>query len=120
MKITERQADDITILDVEGRLLFGDGEEEFRDAVTKVIESGRVKLVLNLAEVPYVDSAGISQLVRTFATVGKRGGRVKLLHLTRRVKELLTITRLLTLWESFDSEQKAVESFGGVSGPSQP
>jgi anti-sigma B factor antagonist len=112
MKISERQAGDVTILDVEGRIMFGEGEESFRDAVTRLIESGRVKLVLNMAEVPYMDSAGISQLVRTFVTAGNRGGRMKLLHLTRRVRELLTITRLLTVWEAFEAEEEAVGSFG--------
>jgi len=112
MKISERQAGDITILDVEGRIMFGDGEESFRDTVTRLIESGRVKLVLNMAGVPYIDSAGISQLVRTFVTAGNRGGRMKLLHLTKRVRELLNITRLLTVWEAFESEEAAVGSFG--------
>ena len=112
MKISEREAGDITILDIEGRIMFGDGEENFRDAVTRTIESGRVKLVLNMAEVPYIDSAGISQLVRTFVTAGKKGGRMKLLHLTKRVRELLNITRLLTVWEAFESEEEAVGSFG--------
>jgi anti-sigma B factor antagonist len=112
MKISERQAGDITILDVEGRVMFGDGEENFRDAVTRLIEAGRVKLVINMAGVPYIDSAGISQLVRAFVTAGNRGGRMKLLHLSRRVRELLSITRLLTVWEAFDSEEEAVGSFG--------
>lgn len=112
MKISEREAGDITILDIEGRIMFGDGEENFREAVTRMIDAGRVKLVLNLAEVPYIDSAGISQLVRTFVTAGKMGGRMKLLHLTKRVRELLNITRLLTVWEAYDSEEEAVASFG--------
>lgn len=112
MKISEREAGDITILDIEGRIMFGDGEENFREAVTRMIDAGRVKLVLNMAEVPYIDSAGISQLVRTFVTAGKMGGRMKLLHLTKRVRELLNITRLLTVWEAYESEEDAVGSFG--------
>ncbi len=112
MKISEREAGDITILDIEGRIMFGDGEENFREAVTRMIDAGRVKLILNLAEVPYIDSAGISQLVRTFVTAGKMGGRMKLLHLTKRVRELLNITRLLTVWEAYESEEEAVASFG--------
>ena len=112
MKTTERQSGDITIVDVQGRIVFGEGEEEFREAVTGAIESGRTKLVINMAEVPYVDSAGISQLVRTFVTTSRRGGQMKLLNLTRRVHDLLTITRLLTVIEAFDSEEEAVASFG--------
>jgi anti-sigma B factor antagonist len=112
MKTNERQAGDITILDVEGRIMFGDGEDGFRDAVNRAIEAGRVKLVINMAEVPFVDSAGISQLVRTFVTVGKKGGGMKLLKPTKRVRELLTVTRLLTVWHPFESEEEAVGSFG--------
>lgn len=115
MKTTERQAGDITIVDVQGRIMFGDGEEEFRDAVNRAIEAGRVTLVINMAEVPYVDSAGLSQLVRTFVAAGKRGGRMKLLNLTRRVRDLLTISRLLTVIEAFESEEEAVASFGEAS-----
>ena len=112
MKITERYAGDITFLDVEGRILFGDGEEEFRDAVNAVIEASRFKLIINMAEVPFIDSAGISQLVRTFVTLGKRGGGMRLLNLTKRVKELLTVTRLLSVWGAYESEEQAVSSFG--------
>lgn len=111
MDISERQAGDITILDVPDRIVFGAGEEEFRDAVNRALDAGRVKLIVNLARVPYVDSAGISQLVRTFVTTGKRGGGMKLLSLSRRVREVLQMTRLLTVMEAFDSEEKAVASF---------
>jgi anti-sigma B factor antagonist len=112
VRVTERYAGDITFLDVEGRILFGDGEEEFKDAVNRVIESSRYKLIINMAEVPFIDSAGISQLVRTFVTLGKRGGGMRLLNLSKRVTELLTVTRLLSVWGSYDSEEQAVASFG--------
>ena len=119
MKIKERQAGDISFLDVEGRIVSGDGEEPFRDAVSRIVELGRVKLIINLAEVPYIDSAGVSQLVRTFVTTGKRGGGMKLLHITKRVRELLTITRLITIWEAFESEEKAVEAFKTSTSPAR-
>jgi anti-sigma B factor antagonist len=112
MKTTERLAGDVTILDVSGRIMFGDGEEEFKDAVNRAIESGRVRLLINMAEVPHVDSVGISQLVRAYVTSGKKGGQMKLLKPTKRVRELLSITRLLTVFEAFDSEEEAVASFG--------
>ncbi len=112
MTIAERQSGDITILDVSGKIVFGQGDEDFREAITRLIDSGRVKLIINMAEVPFVDSEGIGQLVRTFVTAGKRGGQMKLLNLTRRVEELLTMTRLLTVFEVFDEEADAVASFG--------
>lgn len=112
MKIAERQSGDITILDVQGKLLLGEGDEIFHEAVNRVVEAGRLKLVINMAEVPYVDSSGISELVRTYVTLGKRGGRMTLVSLTRRVHELLSITRLLTVFETFDSEEEAVDSYG--------
>jgi len=114
MKIRERQAGDITILDVEGRILYADGEEYFRDAVTRVVESGRVKLVINMTEVPYIDSAGITQLVRTFATTGKRAGGMRLFGLSEKVRELLNITRLLAVFQAFDSEEEAIASLGAT------
>jgi|JI10StandDraft_1071094.scaffolds.fasta_scaffold67581_2 anti-sigma B factor antagonist len=112
MKIAERQSGDITILDVQGKLLLGEGDEIFREAVKRVVEGGRLNLVINMAEVPYVDSSGISELVRTYVTLGKRGGRMTLVSLTRRVHELLSVTRLLTVFEAFDSEEEAVDSYG--------
>ena len=115
MKTTQRQSGDITILDVEGRVMFGDGEELLREALSEAIEAGRLKLIINLAEVPYVDSAGISQLVRAFVTTQKKGGQMKLLYLTRRVQDILTITKLLTVIESFESEEEAVASFALAS-----
>jgi anti-sigma B factor antagonist len=112
MKTSERLAGDISIIDVQGRIQFGDGAEDCGTALNAVIEAGRVKLIINLAEVPYVDSAGISELVRAYVSVGKRGGRLKLLRITRRVRELLSMTKLLTVFESFDSEEEAIASFG--------
>ncbi len=115
MKITERLVGDVTIIDVQGRIMFGDGEEEFKDAISRVIESGRVRLLINMAEVPHVDSVGINQVVRTYVSTRKRGGQMKLLKLSKRVRELLAITRLLTVFEAFESEEEAVASFDETS-----
>ena len=112
MKITERQTGDITIVDVEGEMRFGDGEEGFCDALNKMLESGRAHFVINMADVPYVDSAGLSQLVRSCGAARKRGGELKLLNLTRRVRDLLAMTRLLSVIQAFESEEEAVGSFG--------
>ena len=115
METTERQAGDVTILDARGRLMFGDGEDDFRLAINRLLDADRVKIVINMAEVPFVDSAGLSQLVRTFVTTGKRDGGMKLVGLSTRVRELLTITRLLTVFKAFDSEEEAVASFGNAA-----
>lgn len=112
MKIAERQSGDITILDLQGKLLLGDGDEAFREVVTRAVEAGRLKLVINMAEVPFIDSSGISELVRTYVTLNKRAGRMTLSGVTRRVHELLSITRLLTVFEAFDSEEEAIDSYG--------
>lgn len=111
MNIVERLVGDVTIIDLQGKIMIGEGDEALRDAVTKAIDSGKNKLVLNLAEVPYVDSAGLGELVRCYSTVNKKGGKLKLLNLTKKIQDLLAITKLLTVFETFDSEDEAVKSF---------
>ena len=111
MNIVERQVGDVTIIDLQGKIMIGEGDEALRDAVTKAIDSGKMKLVLNLAEVPYVDSAGLGELVRCYSTVNKKAGKLKLLNLTKKIQDLLAITKLLTVFETFDSEDEAVKSF---------
>lgn len=111
MNIVERRVGDITIIDLQGNIMFEDGDLELRGAITRVLDAGAKKVILNMAEVPYMDSAGLSELVRTFVAINKRGGRMALLDLTRKVNDLLTIAKLLTVFETFDSEAEAVESF---------
>jgi anti-sigma B factor antagonist len=111
MNIVERLVGDVTIIDLQGKIMIGEGDEALRDAVNKAIDSGKNKLVLNLAEVPYVDSAGLGELVRCYSTVNKKGGKLKLLNLTKKIQDLLAITKLLTVFETFDSEDEAVKSF---------
>jgi anti-sigma B factor antagonist len=112
MNIVERQVGDITIIDLQGNIMFEDGDLELRAAVGRALEAGRKKLLLNMAEVPYMDSAGLSELVRCYVAINKRGGRMALLDLTRKVNDLLTIAKLLTVFETFDSEAEAIKSFG--------
>jgi anti-sigma B factor antagonist len=116
MNIAERQVGDITIIDLQGNIMFEDGDQELRAAVLRALESGRKNLVLNMAEVPYLDSAGLSEVVRSFVAVRKRGGRMVLMELTRKVNDLLTIANLLTIFETFDSEADALSSFGPPAG----
>src|SRR5512142_392061 len=111
MQIHERELNDVTILDIHGKLTLGEGDELLRDKVNSVLHQGRKKIVLNLAEVPYIDSAGLGEIVRTYTSVQRQGGSLKLLNLTKRIQDLLAITKLLTVFETFESENAAVASF---------
>lgn len=111
MQIEERAVGDVTVLDLKGRVTLGEGDELLKDKVNSLINQGRRKLILNLAEVPYVDSAGLGEIVRTYTTVSRQGGSLKLLSLTKRITDLLSITKLLTVFETFESEDEAVRSF---------
>lgn len=117
MQITERTDGDVTILAVKGRLVLGDGDDSFVNAVNRLAYSGRTKIVLNLDDVTYIDSAGLGVLVSKYVTLRNRGGNLKVCNIHRRSFEVLTITRLLTVFESFDSEAQAVESFSVSSAP---
>jgi anti-anti-sigma factor len=117
MQITERQIGSVTILDVSGRIMFADGEEEFHNRIKPIVESGGVNLLLNMAAVPLIDSAGIGEIVRSYVGLKRRGGALKLFNLSRRVHEALTITNLLTVLEAFDSETAAIQSFSNQPTP---
>jgi anti-sigma B factor antagonist len=109
--INTRQNGDVRILDVSGKITLGDGSVVIRDAVKKLVADGTKKIVLNLGEVTYIDSSGIGELVSAFTSVSNTGGNMKLLNLTKRVKDLLQITKLYTVFEAFDDEASAVASF---------
>src|SRR6202051_5079696 len=111
MQIEERAVGDVVVLDLKGRVTLGDGDELLKDKVNSLVNQGQKKIVLNLAEVPYIDSAGLGEIVRTYTTVSRQGGSLKLLGLTNRITDLLSITKLLTVFETFDSENEAVKSF---------
>jgi len=111
MEIEERTTGDVVVLDIKGRVQLGEGDEMLKDKVNSLLNQGRKKIVLNLAEVPYIDSAGLGEVVRTFTTVSRQGGQLKLLNLTKRITDLLAITKLLTVFDTYDSEQEAVQSF---------
>jgi anti-sigma B factor antagonist len=112
MRITARVVGDVTILDLEGRLVLGAGDTVLRDAVNRLMEQGRVKIVLDMRNVTTLDSAGIGMLASKYLTACRQGGRLKLLHLTTRGGHLLHITKLDTVFEMFDAEDEAVRSFG--------
>ncbi len=113
MTIKERRVNDVVILDIEGKILLGDGDVQLREAIHRLLQSGAKKIVLNLADVPYIDSAGLGEIVRCYTTTRREGGELKLLNLTSRIRDLLTITKLITVFESFDSEDAALKSFTG-------
>jgi anti-sigma B factor antagonist len=111
MKIDERSLGDVVVLDLHGKILIGEGDDALRDAVNRLADAGKSKILLNLADVPYVDSAGLGEIVRCYTTVSKKGGKLKLLNLTAKIRDLLAITKLLTVFEAYDSEADAVKSF---------
>ena len=111
MQIEERAVGDVVVLDLKGKITLGEGDELLKDKVNSLVNQGHKKIVLNLADVPYIDSAGLGEVVRTYTTVSRQGGSLKLLNLTKRITVLLSITKLLTVFETFDSENEAVRSF---------
>jgi anti-sigma B factor antagonist len=111
MQIEQRAVGDVVVLDLKGKITLGEGDELLKDKVNSLVNQGHRKIILNLADVPYVDSAGLGEIVRTYTTVSKNGGSLKLLNLTKRITDLLAITKLLTVFETFDAESDAVRSF---------
>lgn len=109
--MTTRQVGDVTVVDTAGRITLGDGASTFRDTIRDLAAGGNKKILLNLGEVNYIDSSGIGEMVSGFTTVTNAGGQVKLLNLTKRVQDLLQITKLYTVFEVFDDEAEAVRSF---------
>jgi anti-sigma B factor antagonist len=114
MQIEERSAGDVTVLDLKGKMTLGEGDEQLRDKINSLVQQGQRKIVLNLEGVPYLDSAGLGEIVRTYTTISRQGGSLKLLNLTKRITDLLSITKLLTVFETYDSEADAVRSFSSA------
>lgn len=111
MRIETRTVGDVTILDLHGKITIGESSIELRQHVRDLLQAGRKKILLNLGDVSYVDSSGIGELVSAYTTLTNAGGQLKLLNLTKKLRELLAITKLLTVFETFDDEAKAVASF---------
>ena len=112
MTIGERSIGEVTVVDISGRVTIQEGADQFRDVTRELIRQGRVKLVLNLRDVPYIDSTALGEIIRTYTSVIRKGGSVKLLNVTSHVHQLLVITRLLPIFDLFDSETEAVKGFG--------
>ena len=111
MQIEERVVSDVTILDLKAKITLGEGDEALREKINQLIGQNKKRILLNLAEVPYIDSAGLGEVVRTYTTVSRQGGQLKLVNLTKRITDLLSITKLLTVFEAFDSESEALKSY---------
>ncbi len=111
LEISERQAGDITILDLDGKITIGEGSVALRSTIRRLLGDGKNKILLNLGGVGYVDSSGIGELVSSFTAVKKEGGTLKLLNLVQKIQDLLAITKLLTVFDTFDNEGDALSSF---------
>ena len=111
MQIEERVVDDVTILDLKGKMTLGEGDELLKDKIGSLVSQGKKKILLNLEAVPYIDSAGLGEIVRTYTSISRQGGRLKLLNVSKRIQDLLVITKLITIFDSYDGEAEAVKSF---------
>jgi anti-sigma B factor antagonist len=111
MKIEKRKKGNVVILDLKGKILIGDGIDVLRDAINNTINEQETKVLLNFAEVPYLDSTGLGEVVRSYTSIKKAGGVVKIVNLTNKVKDLLSVTKLITVFDTFEDEDKAIESF---------
>jgi anti-sigma B factor antagonist len=110
LNITERQAGDVTVLDLAGKITIGEGSVALRSAIKRLVEEGKRKILLNLSKVSYVDSSGIGELVSSFTTIKNQEGQLKLLNLSQKIQDLMTITKLHTVFDVYDEER------GGESG----
>lgn len=111
VSVTCRQIDSVTVVDLGGRITLGEGSTTLRDTLRDLIEHGRIHILLNLGEVSYIDSSGLGELVHGFTLVRQAGGDLKLLHLTRKVHDLLQITKLYTVFDVQEDETRAIASF---------
>ena len=111
LKLTSRQVGDVTVIDATGRITLGEGASAFRDVLRDLSAKGNKNLLLNLSDVSYIDSSGIGEMVSGFTTVTNGGGHLKLVGLSKRVKDLLQITKLYTVFDTYDDEADAVRSF---------
>ncbi len=111
MKVTVRQVDGVTILDLSGRITLGEGSITLRDNVRDLLAKGSRKILLNLGDITYIDSSGVGELVSAFTSIKNAGGELKLLNLTKKVHDLLQITKLYTVFDIWDNEASAITAF---------
>ena len=111
MDIRERVVNGISVLDISGKIVLGEGDMQVKDRIKDLLADGQRRILLNLGDVSYIDSAGLGSLISSYATVKREGGNLKLVNLTKRVKDLLAITKLITVFDTFEDESSAVDSF---------
>lgn len=111
LNIKERQAGDVTVLDMDGRVTIGEGSVALRTAIRRLLEEGKKKILLNMGGIGYIDSSGIGELVSSFTAINKENGQLKMLKLTQKLRDLLAITKLLTVFDVYDDETEALNSF---------
>jgi anti-sigma B factor antagonist len=111
LRITDRDVNGITVLEIEGRIVLGEESNSFRERVKSLLAAGKHKIVLNMAHVSYIDSAGLGTLVATFHSARSQGATLKLANLGSKFREVLQVTKLMTVFDTYDSETAAVESF---------
>ena len=111
LNISERQAGDVTVLDLGGKITIGEGSVSLRGAIRRLVEEGKKKILLNLGDVSYVDSSGIGELVSSYTTIQREGGQLKLLNLSQTIRDLMTITKLYTVFDVYEDETSALNSF---------
>ena len=111
MKLSRRKKNDVVIVDLKGKILIGEGIDILRNEINDLIEEKELKILLNFANVPYLDSTGLGEVVRAYTSVKKTGGSIKIINLTQKVEDLLSVTKLITVFETFEDEDKAIASF---------
>jgi anti-sigma B factor antagonist len=111
MEISERTSGNVTVVDLDGKLILGEPTQRLHDKINSLLQQGQKNIVLNLGAVSFVDSGGLGELVRTLTTMQKHGGSLKVANLPKRIQDLLVMTRLVTVFETFDDENAAVKSF---------
>ena len=111
MDIKERVVDGVSVLDLSGKIVLGEGDGQVRERIKDLLSDGQRKILLNLGDVTYIDSAGLGALISSYTTTKREGGSLKLMNLTKRIQDLLAITKLITVFDTYDSETEAVDSF---------
>jgi anti-sigma B factor antagonist len=111
MDIKERVVESVSILDLSGKIVLGEGDVQIKERIRDLLSDGQRKILLNLGDVSYIDSAGLGSLISSYATTKREGGQLKLVNLTKRVQDLLAITKLITVFDTFDNEKEAIDSF---------